>query len=245
MRAGEASGIGAAPDLRYAFPVVDDSVQILLRGAHGRPWRNRNTRRAWAPSPSVYGLPLINSTSRKATAMTRGTRATKTVNGRSRCRMIAISAVTPPARPQTKPIAAPLGTTAAANTNGKKAAANPAAHQPRCVVGRKVIRGWCLAGDPWCSTRTLSLVSSSPRRASHFTDHGASGTPRIGTAGGYGGFPGAQAGRDRSVVLEQVLHRDPFVGETGRRADTPAASRRRAGDASGQTRMTATKTRRL
>ena len=74
------------------------------------------------------------------------------------------SAATPPARPQAKPSAAPLGTTAAANTNGKKATASPTAQRPRFVVGRIVIRGRRPTGDRGCSAPTLtwSPTSSQP-----------------------------------------------------------------------------------
>ena len=95
--------------------------------------------------------------------------------------------------------------------------------------------------SPWCSTRTLILfpplhVSFTLHRSARIVDstHWHGGRLR--------GFPGAQARRDRAGSTPTGLHRDLFVGETGRRADTAASpSRRRIRTNT----MAATKTRRL
>ena len=131
------------------------------RAGHGGvPDDRREARRAGAgrpPQPADDGLTASTpcqagpppggpahvcrvSASTNATPMTRGARPANTVTARSWSRTIAIAAAIPPARPQTKPSAAPRGTRAAANTSGKKAAPSPTAHHPSRVVGRMAIR---------------------------------------------------------------------------------------------------------
>ena len=106
---------------------------------------------------AAQGLPLISSTSRKATAITSGTRASRRVSARSRSRTMAThQQLRPPSR--RKPIAAAPACLRRRQAGGRRCRV-PAAHQPRRVVG-KILSGGRLLPSGGAQLERSSCVCS-------------------------------------------------------------------------------------